>query len=312
MIVYRWTVAVSQVPAACTMDSSAFVAQWSETPSDWLARLSWPSGARRHLIGRRPVMFVKPRLPRTTRRNWQMPNDGAFTVGHGAVREDMTSVTIRVCDAATSHEGMAAVSAKRHRADDDDDDDPLALCSLPLSLTNFSIREILKPNFGCGQTTGRHHSAFSVCLPRRRLEATTTLTTTTTTTTTGDVTRRTEATPIRHTTNGKKDKCDKLTGDDGAMTAADPLKTTDPKFVWPAWVYCTRYTDRPSAGKFVWPAWVYCTRYTDRPSVGKFVWSACVNCTRYTDRPPAGNWEQHYNNNNYLIMWICMRCIICH
>ena len=42
-----------------------------------------------------------------------------------------------------------------------------------------------------------------------------------------------------------------------SSSAATPLQSAkDGQMLWPAWVYCTRYSDRPSSGKHTWPFWI--------------------------------------------------------
>ncbi|XP_046329879.1 homeobox protein engrailed-1-B [Haliotis rufescens] len=81
------------------------------------------------------------------------------------------------------------------------------------NLTNFSIDEILKPDFGVKKFTVRIGSAFSpVDLKRRSTSPS-------------------------------------LSPAPRESALPPPGKTeVKPAQVWPAWVYCTRYSDRPSSG----------------------------------------------------------------
>ncbi|XP_067686069.1 homeobox protein engrailed-1-B-like [Haliotis asinina] len=81
------------------------------------------------------------------------------------------------------------------------------------NLTNFSIDEILKPDFGVRKFTVRIGSAFTPV----------------------DLKRRSTSPSESH----------------ASLASAQPspgMADEKPAQMWPAWVYCTRYSDRPSSG----------------------------------------------------------------
>ena len=112
--------------------------------------------------------------------------------------------------------------------------------AIPIRLTNFSIQEILKPRFGIVATqrgvkraelerdTEPHLSAFTAKVRRLSSEQDTDL-------------------PCFIGKSSKKD----VIGDvqKRYSESSDSDSTHSNGLVWPAWVYCTRYSDRPSAGE---------------------------------------------------------------
>lgn len=101
-----------------------------------------------------------------------------------------------------------------HCHDRDNDSDSQGHEMAVQNLTNFSIDEILKPDFGVKKFTVRIGSAFSpVDLKRRSTSPS-------------------------------------LSPAPRESALPPPGKTeVKPAQVWPAWVYCTRYSDRPSSGR---------------------------------------------------------------
>lgn len=116
---------------------------------------------------------------------------------------------------------------------------PTASRSLP-----FSIENILRPDFGrlspvrpCPLTS----STRLPTLPANRSSSTST------------TPSSTSSHPVDLSSSRNRQHSENSSGEI-APTATDPEKLADPplpsedKMVWPAWVYCTRYSDRPSSG----------------------------------------------------------------
>ena len=109
--------------------------------------------------------------------------------------------------------------------------------TIPIRLTNFSIQEILKPRFGVAARRGAketelerdepHLSAFTAKVRRHSPEQDTHV-------------------PC---CNGKAAKKDVTVVEKRNSESSDSDSAHSNGLVWPAWVYCTRYSDRPSAGK---------------------------------------------------------------
>ncbi len=143
----------------------------------------------------------------------------------------------------------------------------------PLRLTNFFISEILKPDFGsCGRVSKKpkhhidlyvnpgvclglhHHPGSSLSDSPRKLDPdcvsyhpghlspahSTTSTTSSTSSCTTSPTSKHPAHKTQHCSSGLPD-IDEL-------SSPDKNKSGEP-ILWPAWVYCTRYSDRPSSGE---------------------------------------------------------------
>ena len=103
-----------------------------------------------------------------------------------------------------------------------------------LHTTNFSINEILKPSFGAYKRKRTYdvvagYNLFGSSTPSDELNA-----------------RETEALRCCRADDDCSDDLDAKRAyfgvDDDKVNAELP---------WPAWVYCTRYSDRPSAGKWI-------------------------------------------------------------
>ncbi|XP_041371965.1 homeobox protein engrailed-1a-like [Gigantopelta aegis] len=110
------------------------------------------------------------------------------------------------------------------RCDVDEDVDAVENQAAPTAnLTNFSIIEILKPEFGAKKFSVRLPPAFSDISDQD------------TTSTTCRVPGRQQQ--QRHCNSSESDSDEKV------FTEKDKQR-----IVWPAWVYCTRYSDRPSSG----------------------------------------------------------------
>ena len=87
--------------------------------------------------------------------------------------------------------------------------------SPPPRLTNFFIDEILKPDFG------RKRDNKDIQL---------------------DIT--TSIKPVDSPGGRSDESCES-----GSSPEGENRKPGKPPMLWPAWVYCTRYSDRPSSGK---------------------------------------------------------------
>lgn len=132
-----------------------------------------------------------------------------------------------------------------------DEDDEVSLCNEhktsihpPSKTTNFTISEILKPTFGCKNKENDHSyepytngfcrqficriSSFSQHYIQNKCSFT------------RDVLK---ATPSRTASPDHASDADKA--ESGAPAKLAQIVSPP----WPAWVYCTRYSDRPSAGK---------------------------------------------------------------
>ncbi|KAI0243371.1 Homeobox protein engrailed-2a [Lamellibrachia satsuma] len=108
---------------------------------------------------------------------------------------------------------------------------------IPLRLTNFSIQEILKPSFGVGvrrgakeavrDRSGPRFSAFTASVRRHSPKQDT-------------------VAPVSCYKTVKTDSADVERKHSPESPDSDSANSKG--IVWPAWVYCTRYSDRPSAG----------------------------------------------------------------
>lgn len=124
---------------------------------------------------------------------------------------------------------------------------------IPHRVTNFFIDNILRPDFGRkkdgGETRGSE-SSLNLHSPAQTEPV-------------GGNTVPAEGTSTPHTVTGTKkppiaeeeplkacrekgDQC--LSSDsDSSQASSNPPQSSKP-MLWPAWVYCTRYSDRPSSG----------------------------------------------------------------
>ena len=94
-----------------------------------------------------------------------------------------------------------------------------------ITFTNFSIEAILRPGFGMKSKTLERKSAFT------------------------EITRQDNSAPV--TSPSGSEKSFKSCGSSSSSTspAVSPGSEGRP-LLFPAWVYCTRYSDRPSSGNF--------------------------------------------------------------
>ena len=109
---------------------------------------------------------------------------------------------------------------------------------IPLRLTNFSIQEILKPTFGVrraskesdGERVEPRLSAFTANVRRHSAKP--------------------DSVVGEHCYKHKTVKADIAESvPKHGSESPDSDCGSGKGLVWPAWVYCTRYSDRPSAGK---------------------------------------------------------------
>lgn len=103
--------------------------------------------------------------------------------------------------------------------------------NLPLRITNFSVEEILKPDFG-----RRDHEKRTVPSPvSSDLEARL-----------SDSSSKNDVSPPTSPSSSEPEEnvC--------SPSRQPPTQgNTSNETYWPAWVFCTRYSDRPSAGKTI-------------------------------------------------------------
>lgn len=90
-----------------------------------------------------------------------------------------------------------------------------------ITFTNFSIDAILRPNFGMRSKTVEMKSAFT------------------------EITRQNTPEPVSSPSGS--DKSYKRSTSSPTSPAVSP-GTESRSLLFPAWVYCTRYSDRPSSG----------------------------------------------------------------
>lgn len=106
-------------------------------------------------------------------------------------------------------------------------------------ITNFSIDEILKPGFGVKKTLEINiTSAFSAFTPVRHQEKL--------------LPRCASASSSVSSSSSSPRSCGSVPSspEGGSHTPKSPDSEGRPS-LWPAWVYCTRYSDRPSSGKSI-------------------------------------------------------------
>ncbi|OWF41117.1 Homeobox protein engrailed-2-A [Mizuhopecten yessoensis] len=121
-------------------------------------------------------------------------------------------------------------------SDDDTDNVNVDMESNVLRVTNFSIEEILKPDFGVKKTLDINmSSAFSAFTPVRHQEKL--------------LPRCSSASSSISSSSSSPRSCGSVPS--SPESSGQPPKSPDSESrpsLWPAWVYCTRYSDRPSSG----------------------------------------------------------------
>lgn len=128
---------------------------------------------------------------------------------------------------------------------------------IPHRVTNFFIDNILRPDFGRKKDGGANREESSLASPESHNSPAAPQTEPV------GSTVPTEGTSTPHTVTGAKkpaiaaeeplksrgengDQC--LSSDsDSSQASSNPAPSKQP-MLWPAWVYCTRYSDRPSSG----------------------------------------------------------------
>lgn len=117
--------------------------------------------------------------------------------------------------------------------------------SPPLTHTNFTINEILRPDFGLKKPSFNCNCAFSAFTPVKSQRYREGCSPPVSPSSTYSDSVRTPP-PVR---------VPPPLPDSTALNLV--VSKTDPqekKQLWPAWVYCTRYSDRPSSGKSIFPS----------------------------------------------------------
>lgn len=112
--------------------------------------------------------------------------------------------------------------------------------------TNFFIDNILRPDFGCKR---EHPTAPSTPCPDSSCSA--------------DSASSSASSTVSSPASGRHpeaDEADRGNAAKSGVVSASPVALNSPgeasspskdtqQLMWPAWVYCTRYSDRPSSGK---------------------------------------------------------------
>lgn len=113
--------------------------------------------------------------------------------------------------------------------------------------TNFFIDNILRPEFGCRRERGARASVRGVCARRALCP-------------------------------GSSCRSDGVSSSSSSSSGSSPVSGRVPEAERGNTETCVRVSESSSAGEAggsspgkdsLWPAWVYCTRYSDRPSSGK-------------------------------------------
>lgn len=97
-----------------------------------------------------------------------------------------------------------------------------------LTFTNFSIDAILRPAFGVRSIQSERKSAFV------------------------EITRQNNHVPVPSPNGSEKSYKSSGSSSSSSSPAVSPGSESR-SMLFPAWVYCTRYSDRPSSGKFFPP-----------------------------------------------------------
>lgn len=125
-------------------------------------------------------------------------------------------------------------------------------------VTNFFIDNILRPDFGRRKTSesslgadeatlSRHSSP--TCAPPQGEPLPAEGTSTPHTVTTAKKPPVAAEEPLKARGESGGDQC--LSSDsDSSQASSNPASSNQP-MLWPAWVYCTRYSDRPSSGRCI-------------------------------------------------------------
>ncbi|XP_033733367.1 homeobox protein engrailed-1-B-like [Pecten maximus] len=125
---------------------------------------------------------------------------------------------------------------EENSSDDDNDNVSGNMESNVMRVTNFSINEILKPEFGMKKALDINMtSAFSAFTPVRHQEQL--------------LPRCASASSSISSSSSSPRSCGSVPSspESSGRTPKSPDNEDRPS-LWPAWVYCTRYSDRPSSG----------------------------------------------------------------
>jgi len=126
--------------------------------------------------------------------------------------------------------------------------------------TSFLISDILKPEFSC-RTRDVTSNIAEISSTTSTIATTTTPTTVyATTTIKRDVDYTMQAPPIDLTCKKRRRRDDSESDCSESSSSSSTSSSCSP---------CTLEKADGASGEFVWPAWVYCTRYSDRPSAGE-------------------------------------------
>ncbi|KAK3090871.1 hypothetical protein FSP39_015372 [Pinctada imbricata] len=131
---------------------------------------------------------------------------------------------------------------------DDDDvqrdiDERDAEIQAPIRCTNFSIDEILKPSFGRKETDKIHNDRLSAFTPVSSRSISWDLFFKEKT----DFLHGKDSTPRNRPKSLSPLSSSSGPGSPGTVSSPN-MSSPETEKLWPAWVYCTRYSDRPSAG----------------------------------------------------------------
>ncbi|XP_020772864.1 homeobox protein engrailed-1-B [Boleophthalmus pectinirostris] len=124
--------------------------------------------------------------------------------------------------------------------------------------TNFFIDNILRPDFGCrkepnyrerGQAAGR--DSASLCQDSNcSSDSSSSSPSSSSSTSSSPLSKQNSSKPGEAQSNGTRysDSSSPVLVVSGNSAASPPLLKDQNQLLWPAWVYCTRYSDRPSSG----------------------------------------------------------------
>ncbi|XP_012696074.1 homeobox protein engrailed-1-B isoform X2 [Clupea harengus] len=130
--------------------------------------------------------------------------------------------------------------------------------------TNFFIDNILRPDFGCkkelgnrerAQTSGRENvnplvirpsHASSLCQDSNCSSDSTT-SSSSSSSSSSPTSKQTSSSKTAEANGTRTENPTSVTAGNASNGGAQPSKESQP-LLWPAWVYCTRYSDRPSSG----------------------------------------------------------------
>nr|XP_046148260.1 homeobox protein engrailed-2a-like [Oncorhynchus gorbuscha] len=132
---------------------------------------------------------------------------------------------------------------------------PGNLQQIPHRVTNFFIDNILRPDFGRKKEDNINHDEsshatrenHSPAVPRAEQVGSTVPTEGTSTPHPGGVAKKAEI-ATEEPLKPRGENGDQCLSSDSDSSQASSITPSKPPMLWPAWVYCTRYSDRPSSG----------------------------------------------------------------